>query len=185
MFRKMQTLGLIAVSMAFWFSLVWYLHLRLRVWQIRNWPQASKNYSLFKNTSMKSQGSTEVRLHENLPSLNGSISGFSSNSHWCYHDSTVCCNQVWKGEEWQLDCKEVCTTQNHPSFAKTQVPPWECLATYVEKWGCKPGGYCNKNHLWWMRDVSLFFLMFVFLTRQSTLWGQRLPHHCIPAPDTQ
>lgn len=109
-------------SVTFWFLLFWFLHLRLRVWQIRNWLQASKNCSLFKNTSMKSLGAIEARLHQCLPSRGGSVSGFSSNSQGCHNDSTVCCNQMWKGEEWWLECKAVCTTQTHPSFAKPKCP---------------------------------------------------------------
>lgn len=64
----------------------------------------------------------------------GSASGFSRNSHWCY-DSTMCCSQWRKGAEWQLKCKEVCTTQSHFSyFPKSKCPHgMSCNTCSVEK----------------------------------------------------
>lgn len=113
-------------------------------------------------------------------------SEFSRNSHWCY-DSTICSNQLWKGAEQQLKCKKGCTIQSHFSYLPKSKCPMgmSCNICSVKKWGCKPRGYCND--LWGTGFVSLnFFLRFVFLTIQSTLWGRdyvtTVPH---PAPGTQ
>lgn len=113
--------------------------------------------------------------------------GFSSNSHWCCHDSTVCCNRLWKEAEGQLEYKDVCTTQSRLSFAKTQVPPRECLATYVllRKEVANQGVIAINTTC----DEQICKFKFIVECLSSSLDNQlyegRDCHHCTPAPGIQ
>lgn len=131
----------ISFSSIFCFHSFEYLHLKLRVEQIRNWPQASMNCSLLKkkqNRSMKSQeiqrwGSTKVywaeaRRASDFPEIPTGVMTQQSVAISCRKEQS----NSWNAESAR--------SRVISAVAKFQCPMgMSCNICSVEKWGCKPG----------------------------------------------
>lgn len=120
----------------FLFPLLWYLHLKLRVEQIRNWPQASTNCSLLKKKNKTKQ------VHEKPRKYRGEAVPKSTEQRL---EGLLIFPEIPTGVMTQqsvaISCrKEQSNSWNARKGARSRVfsaiyqnssAPWECLATYV------------------------------------------------------
>lgn len=134
---KMLILGAhISFSSIFLFPLLWYLHLKLRVEQIRNWPQASTNCSLllkkkkktgpWKAKEIQRWGSTKVYWAE------------ARRGFWFFQKfplvlwlNNLLQSVVERSRATAETQERVHDPESFSAIYQNSSAPWECLATYV------------------------------------------------------